>query len=193
MSAVQRVRQLLKQVEKRESQSVNAQLVNESNKARRNPNGSGRKPGASGRGDRISAAAVTAAERREELVASGKGEEVVIKATGKAIEKVLSLAEFFRGKERADGLKVVLRTRTLTAIDDVIPRTEEEYDIVLERKERQNAKDRPGKKASGVDEDMKMMDPPRERDEHVWDDDVGEIPEARLRQTSVLEVGISLR
>jgi ribonuclease P/MRP protein subunit POP7 len=77
-------------------------------------------------------------------------EEVLVKATGKAIEKGLRVALFFQGQE--DCL-VRLRTGSVGAVDDVLVR-------------------------EGV----------------VEGDGGGEdVPETRVRRTSMLEVGISLR
>jgi ribonuclease P/MRP protein subunit POP7 len=47
----------------------------------------------------------------------GKGEEVMLKATGKAIERLLGVALFFQGEE---GVKVEVRTGSVGAVDDVV-------------------------------------------------------------------------
>jgi ribonuclease P/MRP protein subunit POP7 len=47
----------------------------------------------------------------------GKGEEVILKATGKAIERLLGVALFFQGEE---GVKVEVRTGSVGAVDDVV-------------------------------------------------------------------------
>ena len=74
----------------------------------------------------------------------GGGEEVLVKATGKAIEKALQVALHFQGQ---DDCIVKLRTGSVGAVDDVIAKEDEEE----------------------------------------------EVPETRIRRTSMLEVGISLR
>ncbi|KAI9745309.1 MAG: hypothetical protein M1818_001589 [Claussenomyces sp. TS43310] len=93
---------------------------------------------------------------RQKILSTGRGadkrgEEVLVKGTGRAIEKVLQVALFFQGQ---DDCLVRLRTGSLGAIDDII-----------------------------VDGDGNG---------HL---DVGgeEVPETRVRKTSVLEVGVSLR
>jgi ribonuclease P/MRP protein subunit POP7 len=48
-----------------------------------------------------------------------KGEEVLLKATGKAIERLLGVALFFQKEE---GVKVEIRTGSVGAIDDVVER-----------------------------------------------------------------------
>ncbi|RFU33708.1 hypothetical protein B7463_g2638, partial [Scytalidium lignicola] len=55
-------------------------------------------------------------------------EEVTIKGTGKAIEKVLRLAMFFQGQ---DDVTVKLRTGSVGAIDDVVSRGRDE-DVIEE-------------------------------------------------------------
>lgn len=47
----------------------------------------------------------------------GKQEEVMMKATGRAIEKALQLALFFMGQEDC---RVVVRTGTVGAVDDIV-------------------------------------------------------------------------
>jgi ribonuclease P/MRP protein subunit POP7 len=55
----------------------------------------------------------------------GGAEEVILKGTGKAIEKVLSLAAWFQDEAQDHiGVKVALRTSSVGAIDDVVPRGE---------------------------------------------------------------------
>ena len=49
---------------------------------------------------------------------TGKGpEEVILKATNRAIENVLGLALFFQGQ---DDCKVLLRTSTVGVVDDIV-------------------------------------------------------------------------
>lgn len=51
----------------------------------------------------------------------GSGEEVILKGTGKAIQKVLALAAWFQDEAQNElGVKVVLRTSSVGAIDDVV-------------------------------------------------------------------------
>ena len=63
----------------------------------------------------------------EGMMASRKGkkdgaqEEVILKGTGKAIQKVLALAAWFQDEAQNQlGVKVVLRTSSVGAIDDVV-------------------------------------------------------------------------
>ncbi|KIN07575.1 hypothetical protein OIDMADRAFT_47475 [Oidiodendron maius Zn] len=75
----------------------------------------------------------------EGVMASRKGkkdgaqEEVILKGTGKAIQKVLALAAWFQDEAQNQlGVKVVLRTSSVGAIDDVIHM---DRDNKVERKE----------------------------------------------------------
>jgi ribonuclease P/MRP protein subunit POP7 len=52
-------------------------------------------------------------------------EEVLLKATGKAIEKALALAVWFQGQ---DDVEVVVRTSSVGAVDDIIVLNGEEED-----------------------------------------------------------------
>ena len=87
---------------------------------------------------------------------------MVLKGTGKAIDKTLQLALWFQ--QRAE-YNVAMRTASIGAIDDIVPNDEvlPVHDHVIEA------------------EDAPKMD----MDE--------EVPEARIRYTSVLEVWITQR
>lgn len=91
---------------------------------------------------------------------AGRGEEVLIKGTGKAIQKVLQLAIWWQGQE---GIKVVIRTGSVGAVDDVVLREGKGEDGDVDGAE------------GGVEEEG------------------DEVPESRVRRTSCLEVRISLR
>jgi ribonuclease P/MRP protein subunit POP7 len=138
MSAVNRVRGLLKQIDKRGAQSVVEQAKDT-------------------RGDRI------LAQARLGLAEASK-EVVTVKGTGRAIEKVLSLAAWFGEREREEGVKVRLSTGSVTAIDDILP--DESIDNPHESGKAENKENLEG------------------------NEDMGE---SRLRQLSVLEVKICLR
>jgi ribonuclease P/MRP protein subunit POP7 len=95
MSAVVRVRGLLKQADRRAAQSTKDVVAK------------------TGRGDRILAAAVAGLD-------SANKEEVTIKGTGRAIEKVLDLAAWFGERELEEGVKVRLSTGSIWAVDDIV-------------------------------------------------------------------------
>lgn len=64
-----------------------------------------------------------------------KLEEVTVKGTGKAIEKVLRLAMYFQGQ---DDVTVKLRTTSVGAIDDVVSKDGDE-DVVEESRIRRTS------------------------------------------------------
>ncbi|KAJ9641431.1 hypothetical protein H2201_006688 [Coniosporium apollinis] len=148
ISAVKRVRKLLKQAETRATQS---KIDKHGTTAQR-----------------IEAATKAALEGR------GSSEEVVVKATGKCIEKALNLALFFQGQGDCD---VRIRTGTVAAIDD----------IVLEPAMERSSPATDASQHGGTDIDAAEV--PR------WGvkKEVDEVPETRIRHTSVIEVAVSLR
>jgi len=103
MSAVKRVQKLLSHAEKRSAQSASAQVS------------SSRPKYSSAGNDEISdiekVAAVMAANKHER-------DEVILKATGKAIAKALSLGVWFQQREE---YTVRIETGTVGAIDDIVP------------------------------------------------------------------------
>ena len=116
-------------------------------------------------------------KQRLQSVAQGRSkEEVLLKATGKAIEKVLGLGLFFQGQE---DLKVSLRTGGVGAIDDIV-----EVDEKCKRRGKQV-----DKKKQGVDEDVMVGD--MEVDKKV--DEEEELPETQIRMTGMVEVRVCLR
>ncbi|KAL1637384.1 hypothetical protein SLS56_000522 [Neofusicoccum ribis] len=92
MATVKRVRKLLHEIDKRATQSALSQKQKQ-------------------RGDPIVVAAHASVDK------SDAPEEVVVKATGKAIEKAMSLALFFQQQEDC---RITLRTGTVDAIDDIV-------------------------------------------------------------------------
>jgi Rpp20 subunit of nuclear RNase MRP and P len=94
-------------------------------------------------------------------LAEASKEEVTVKGTGRAIEKVLGIAAWFGEREKEEGVRVRMGTHSITSIDDIV--MEEKADVVADT------------------------------DGGEIGDDIGEAPESRLRQVSVLEVKISLR
>ena len=109
---------------------------------------------------------------KQRLKAIGKQdkevEEILLKATGKAIEKVLGLALFFQGQ---DDLIVRLRTGSVGAVDDIV---EVEQPKVSSKKTSAGALQDQGEGAIDMNEDV-------------------DLPETQVRKTSMVEVGISLR
>ncbi|KAK8204796.1 Rpp20 subunit of nuclear RNase MRP and P-domain-containing protein [Phyllosticta capitalensis] len=91
-------------------------------------------------------------------------ESVTIKATGRSIEKAMELALFFQQKEEC---RVRLETGTLDAIDDLV----EDTNAVSQGTEVNEKSDKTAEE----------------------DDEQDQVPETRIRHTSMLEVHVSLR
>jgi len=142
MSAMKRVRQLLKQVDKRAMQSEASKIK---------PRGK------------------TAAVHVAASVTSERAEEVLIKATGKAIDRALNLALFFQGQQDCI---VRINTGTVDAIDDLVKSTE-----VTEPA--QDARDT----GAGESQSIKPVTAVHDLD----------LPEARIRHASMIEIFVSLR
>lgn len=109
-------------------------------------------------------------------------EEVILKATNRAIEKALGLAVFFQGQ---GDCRVCLRTGTVGTVDDIL---EGEGG----RQSGGKMKGKKGKKGKGKDggregegRDVEMEDKEPEVEE--------EFPETRIRKVSVLEVAITMK
>jgi len=109
MSAVHRIRTHLSQISKRKSQSIHDTTTSSTAK--------GAKIRRKANGDRILAQALEEIEQRES--AKGDGEEIVVKGTGRAIEKVMGIAGFFQDNAVKEGVRVRLGTGSVWAIDDV--------------------------------------------------------------------------
>lgn len=102
-------------------------------------------------------------------------EEVVLKATGKAIEKALSLALFFQGQQDC---RVRIRTGSVGVVDDIV----EVEEPVVTHTETKSSSTVASSASKGL---------PGEGHGRMEEED-SELPETQIRKTSMLEVGISL-
>jgi ribonuclease P/MRP protein subunit POP7 len=105
MSAVRRVRALLRALDRRAGQSARDAV------RRRGGGGGGRTAG-----DLVLAAARAAADG-----ARGRDEAVVVRGAGRAIDKVLRLAAWFDGRAAEEAVAVRLATGSAAAVDDIVP------------------------------------------------------------------------
>ena len=153
MSAITRIRKHVSQIQKRRSQSVAATSSKR-----------GSVPLHKAKGDRILAAAIESLDRQD-AAAAAKGsakDEVLVKGTGKAIDKVLSIAGWLQARESSEGVRIRLETGSWWAIDDV---------EVDEDEEAQDGMEVDGAKHSGQME---------------------EVPDSRTRSISVLTLRVSV-
>ena len=144
VSAVKRARKLLAMIEKRALGPIDLVSSNDSDKQKMQRLG-----------------AQMSAARSQASKSNGKGktkekekEEVLLKGTGRAIERVLELGLYFQGQ---DDVGVEVRTGTVGAVDDIERDEEEEED----------------------------GDGGKEEEENV--------PEARVRMVSFVEVALTLQ
>ena len=133
-------------------------------------------------------AKIKATRKRE----GGEPEEVVLKATGKAIEKVLGLAVFFEG---AGDCRVRVKTGTVGVIDDIIEGERRTNGGGGEGRGRYNSDARPGPHESSdhpnVDDELPTAT--TSHHEPASQEQELDLPESWVRKASVVEVAISLR
>ncbi|KAK6435548.1 hypothetical protein LTR95_008268 [Oleoguttula sp. CCFEE 5521] len=180
LSAVKRVEKLLKLADKRTVQSATT-IAKQREQSRKRKRSFGEHEG-----DEISGIAAVAEEKRQ----SGEGrEEVVIKGTGKAVQKVLELGLWFQQRE----LEYVVRLRTgsVGAIDDV-----EVADPEADGETETSSAAAPTS-GSTADEDMLDAEMGKKEVAPEAQPELEKPPEAvsgtRIRYLSVLEVAISLK
>lgn len=213
ISAVKRVKQFLREIEKRALQS--AGVDGALNRAASGRNGDGdlqRK----------------LTEVSEKL--GSDGEEVLVKASGRAMEQALRVAEWFRNREDEMLCKVEVRTGSVSVIDDIVEvdpedtaaADEEGQDEVedgegqevttvleggdttmellanLDTNSEEKATLASGEQAKGVqaeeakgDQASESKRKRRKRKKKEYDPD--DIPEARLRWVKTIEIAISLQ
>ncbi|KAA8647238.1 hypothetical protein EYZ11_004741 [Aspergillus tanneri] len=170
MSSVKRVQKLLRQAEKRATASV---LHPSKNSRQRDQ------------------------QRLAQLARAGEQlsrEEVFVKATGRAMEKALSVGRWF--EERSDEYVVRVKTGNVLVVDDVVE-DEEEKKKVLEEAEKLRAElhaqpdadaDADGKKIS------KSATKKRKRAANAAASiDDSELPETRTRWVNMVEIAVALK
>lgn len=164
MSAVKRVQRLLQQADKRNTQAVAAQVKQSRRKQGR---------GGKGKGDETEEVAARLAESK-----GGEAEArevVLVKGTGRAVAKALEVGLWF---QQRDEYGIQIRTGSVGAVDDIVE------------------KDGIGEETGGHGDDNMELDASLLADEEgeTQDDDQeqDEIPETRIRYTSVVEIDISL-
>ncbi|GFF45502.1 hypothetical protein IFM46972_07809, partial [Aspergillus udagawae] len=181
MSAVKRVQKLLRQAEKRATAAVNLS--------------------SSKRTDRQKLAEV--ARGQEQL----SKEEVFVKATGRAIEKALSVGRWF--EERGNEYAVRVKTGSVLVVDDIEEDEEakrkavEEAERVLLQEQAQEKKD--GEKDDGQRAPDQSVDTPaqpvsksetkkRKRAANALASASGEeLPETRTRWVNMVEIAVTLK
>jgi ribonuclease P/MRP protein subunit POP7 len=189
MAAVKRVKKLLSHVEKRAMQEVDI---------------------TKGKNGLKKLAAASEALGKD-------GEEVVVRASGRAIEQALKVGEWFEGKERELACKVDVRTGSVQVVDDLVEAEGDEADDVKGEEVAGSAEAGAESMQQGVavssndtteataEETPSKADNPEQKVETkgkkrrkrgkrkrtMYDKD--DMPEARIRWINTVEVAISLK
>ncbi|KAL8862273.1 MAG: hypothetical protein Q9178_001282 [Gyalolechia marmorata] len=125
--------------------------------------------------------------------APGKApEEVILKATNRAIEKALGLGLFFQGQE---DLRVRLRTGSVGAVDDIVVEETSKGEEGKNGRSKKKEKRKRGQREEGSAAGERVGEHKEELDKEMADPEAGDedLPETRIRKVSVLEIGISLK
>ena len=193
LSAVKRVEKLLRLADKRLVQAATTRSKQNGPAARKGWKGRKGDAGRGGGEDEV----LGIAEEVERLKEEGRrkkggkggavdedgdghdaaGEEVLVKGTGRAIAKVLDLAGWFQ--QRGDVYVVRLRTGSVGAVDDV----EIDESKILST----------GGEGEEMDVDSAEPGTTKKKQIKPGDEEMTALPQTRIRQTSVLEVAVSLR
>jgi ribonuclease P/MRP protein subunit POP7 len=198
VSALKRVRSLLGHVDKR---GMQAALAASGRGRGRGRGRGGMGPGTGNRGARNQANGRGGATQNE-----AEREPVVVKATGKAVEKAMGLAVAMMAEK---GWRVRVRTGSVAAIDDVVVGdVEEEEEIEKEQKQGEEgvakinegstkaAEDEGGPEAMDVDVEAdgeaEQKDGVQDQEEPEAESDE-ELLETRIRYTGMLEIEVTLR
>lgn len=158
MSAFKRVKQLLKHIEKRETQV-------ELSHARRNNRKGAQLSGFQAQKDNAP-------------------EPVFVRATGKAIDKALQLGLFLQQQR---DLKVVIRTGSVDAIDDIVTKQDGGTDVLARLSALSNTSQPDLDNAAQAEESRKELT--ADGDDSVLED----LPDSRIRHVSVLQLEVTLR
>lgn len=161
---MKRVQKLLQQADKRNTQAVAAQVKQSRRKQGR---------GGKAKGDETEEVAARLAESK-----GGEAEArevVLVKGTGKAIAKALEVGLWF---QQRDEYGVQVRTGSVGAVDDIVER--DGFGETIGRDEEDNM---------DLDADTGAEQGGQKPDD---DQEEEEIPETRIRYTSVVEIGVSL-
>lgn len=156
MSAIKRVQNLLRHVEKRAVQSASDLSSGAGT------NQQSRKRKADALDPQVTAARLAADRLRDR--ARGVSDEVAVRASGRAIERVLAVGRWFEQKE---GYRIAIRTGTVKTVDDIERLPERDDEVVTE------------------DMDLNSEEEEEEEEEE-------EVAEARIRHVSYVEVAVAL-
>ncbi|KAI9929254.1 hypothetical protein ASPWEDRAFT_24906 [Aspergillus wentii DTO 134E9] len=165
MSVIKRVQKLLRQAEKRATASVNLSNGKKSEKQK----------------------FAQLVRGQEELVK----EEVFVKATGRAMDKVLSVGKWF--EERGDEFVVRVKTGSVLVVDDILEdegvKKAEAEKVQAEEEEKQEDKDTTAESGLSKSAIKKRKRAARA----VAEAEESELPETRTRWVNMVEVAVALK
>lgn len=119
------------------------------------------------------------------LKAPARSEPVFVRATGRAIDKALNLALFL---QQQDIYRVIIKTGTVNAIDDLVPDRKAKRRLHATKEPQITQTDQ---RLTAVDDDPDAAESDSRDVQEVAEE--AEMPEARLRKTSMLELIVSRR
>ncbi|RDL35931.1 uncharacterized protein BP5553_06543 [Venustampulla echinocandica] len=133
ISTIKRVRKLLSGIEARQYAASKSSRPRPGKNNRENWN-------AKSRNDELRSVMQTGNDQAfirgvESSLKDRDGEEVILKATGKAIERLLSVAAWFMSEGEGKEFAVSIRTGSVGAIDDVVSRRDGDVDADMEAEE----------------------------------------------------------
>ena len=169
---MKRVEKLLRLTDRRAVQSATTVAKSQLQQSRKRKRGYGDDAAE----DEIEAIARVAEDKHK---SGDANEEVLIKGTGKAIQRVMELGVWFQ--QRTGEYTVRIRTGSVATVDDVTRTSESKTGHDTEQ-DAMDVDESAGPSKEGDDEGMVAS---RESD--------GEVSETRLRYMSVLEVAVGLR
>ncbi|KAJ5920827.1 hypothetical protein N7466_009153 [Penicillium verhagenii] len=159
MSAVKRVQKLLRHAEKRATANIDLEDTRK-----------------------------TEQQKLAELAKiSDKREEVFVKATGRAIEKVLKLGKWFEEKDTEYAVR--LTTGSVLVVDDVVE-DEEKKELEMQKQQR-SSKAESGPEKQDQETSKAAVKKRKRQTPDVPDD--AELPETRTRWIKMVEVAVSLK
>lgn len=161
MSAVKRVQKLLRQAEKRATAKISLEDTRKTEKQKL-------------------AELASAAEQRE---------EVFVKATGRAIEKVLNVGKWFEEKEAEYTVRV--KTGSVLVVDDVVE--DQEQKEKLEKKRQRHEEDKSAEPENTKTEQGTTKSAEKKRKRVAPEASGDELPETRTRWVKMVEVAVSLK
>lgn len=172
MSAVKRVQKLLRQVERRAIASLDLSSKRKTEKEK-----------------------LAQLVQGHERLRKGKGEEeVFIKATGRAIEKALSVGKWFETKETEYVVRV--NTGTVLVVDDVIEDEAARQRVLAEggeAKKQQESKDEEGPTVESVSSAPPVSKSAAKKRKRAAHAEAEELPEARTRWVNVVEIAVTYK